>query len=165
MLSDLGIPADYGLDPYIPSYSDTDELIDVEPNIVGHTQRLAPDTAAAWRELRQAALDDDVEILLVSGFRSYDDQAALFRTKLAKGHSIDEILSVNAAPGYSQHHTGRAIDVATPGCRPLTEEFEHTRAFAWLMLNAEKFDFRMPYGHGNPYGFAFEPWHWSQLAD
>jgi LAS superfamily LD-carboxypeptidase LdcB len=58
---------------------------------------------------------------------------------------------------------GRAVDVATPGCRPLTEEFELTPAFAWLVDNAGRFGFAMPYGRNNAYGLSYEPWHWSQL--
>ena len=42
-----------------------------------------------------------------------------------------------AAPGYSEHHTGRAVDLTTPACDPLAEEFENTQAFDWLHLNAK----------------------------
>ena len=70
----------------------------------------------------------------------------------------------DAAPGFSEHHSGRAIDIATPGTRPLTVEFERSKAFAWLTANAAAFGFTMPYGRGNTFGFEFEPWHWSQLA-
>lgn len=163
MQSDLGIPLDYGLNPHIPAYEEASELVDAEPNIVGRMQRLTPQTASAWFELKQAALGAKVELLLVSGFRSIADQVALFRNKLAAGQSIDAILRVNAAPGYSQHHTGLAIDIATPGSRPLTEEFEQSPAFDWLVANAESFGFRMPYGRGNRFGFHYEPWHWSQI--
>src|SRR5690606_3455655 len=127
--------------------------------------KLAPPTARAWRQMKQDAAADGVELLLVSGFRSVSYQVELFRKKLASGLDIDSILRVNAAPGYSQHHTGKAVDIATPGSRPLTEEFEDSEAFFWLEHNAARFGFRMPYGRGNAFGFAFEPWHWSQLDD
>jgi D-alanyl-D-alanine carboxypeptidase len=71
---------------------------------------------------------------------------------------------VNAAPGYSEHHTGQAVDVASPGTRPLTAEFDSSAAFAWLQANADRFGFSMPYGRGNRFGFEYEPWHWSQIA-
>ena len=74
---------------------------------------------------------------------------------------IDEILTVNAAPGFSEHHTGNAVDIATPGSRPLTEEFEATPAFEWLSANAENYGFSMTYERDNPWGFIYEPWHWS----
>jgi len=70
-------------------------------------------------------------------------------------------LKVNTPPGYSEHHTGRAVDLATPGCPPLTEEFETTAAFAWLVRHAHRFGFTMRYPRGNRFGIAYEPWHWA----
>ena len=161
----LGIPIDYGQNPVRPAYREAQELEDVELNIVGRMQRLAPDTARAWREMKRAAAADSVELLLVSGFRSISYQTELFRKKLASGQHIDAILAVNAAPGFSEHHTGKAVDIATPGSRPLTEEFETSVAFGWLNRNAERFGFSMPYGRDSAFGFCYEPWHWSQLRD
>lgn len=163
LFADLGIPLDYGSNPLRPSYAEARALEDVGPNIVGRSQKLSPGTARAWRRMKRAAYRDDVELLLVSGFRSVRRQVELFRSKLAAGQPIEAILKVNAAPGFSQHHTGKAIDIATPGSRPLTEEFERTTAFAWLQLNAARFEFHMPYGRGNALGQSYEPWHWSQL--
>jgi len=164
LFADLGIPIDYGRHPRRPAYSEASELEDVEPNILGRMQRLAPATARAWREMKAAALVDGVELLLVSGFRSVRYQADLIRKKLAAGQDIESILKVNAAPGFSEHHTGRAVDVATPASRPLTTDFENSRAFAWLHDRASRHGFTMPYGRDNAYGFSYEPWHWSQLG-
>lgn len=161
--ADLRIPSDYGRNPRRPKFKEATELEEVEPNVVGTMQRLAPETAAAWRKMKQAAADAGVQLLLVSGFRSIGHQAEIIRRKLAAGQSIQEILAVNAAPGFSEHHTGRAADIATPGTRPLTEEFETSTAFRWLQANAATFGFRMPYGRGNRFGFVYEPWHWSQV--
>ena len=161
----LGIPTDYGLRRGLPRYDDAVDLVDVEANIVGRMQRLAPATAIAWQQMKRAAAVDGIELLIVSGYRSIDYQAKLFKRKLAAGTTIEQILEVNAPPGFSQHHTGRAIDIATRGTRPLTEEFEATRAFAWLRVHAASFEFGLPYGRGNRHGFCFEPWHWSQICD
>jgi len=163
VLSELGIPKDYGRDPFIPRYDEASELEDVGPNIVGRMQQLTPDTASDWRAMNRAAADDGIELLVVSGFRSIARQVELFRNKLESGQDIETILRVNAAPGFSQHHTGCAIDVATPGSRPLTEEFELSPAFDWLGENGARFGFRMPYGRDNVFGFCYEPWHWSQV--
>jgi D-alanyl-D-alanine carboxypeptidase len=163
LFADLGIPSDYGREPRRPRFTEAVELVEVEPNIVGVVQRLAPDTAAAWRKMKQTAALAGVQLLLVSGFRSIRQQADLIRRKLAAGQAIDAILKVNAAPGFSEHHTGLAIDIATPGTRPLTAEFDSSSAFAWLEANAATFGFRMPYTHGNRFGFEYEPWHWSQI--
>lgn len=163
--TELGIPEGYGSDPVLPSYAEPAELVEVEPNIVGRVQRLAPETARDWRAMKLAAEAAGIRLLIVSGFRSLSDQADLIRRKVASGQAIAAILSVNAAPGFSQHHTGRALDIATPGCRPLTEAFEATEAFVWLRNHAARFGFRMPYIRNNRYGILYEPWHWSQLPD
>jgi len=162
--ADLGIPSDYGSSPRRPRHAEATELEDVEANVIGAMQRLAPETAAAWRRMKQAAALAGVQLLLVSGFRSVRHQADLIRRKLAAGATIEAILAVNAAPGFSEHHTGRAVDIATPGTRPLTAEFASSPAFAWLTAHAREFGFEMPYVRGNRYGFQYEPWHWSQLA-
>jgi D-alanyl-D-alanine carboxypeptidase len=164
LFADLGIPIDYGRNPIRPGYAEAEELEDVEPNILGRMQKLAPETARAWRQMKEAALADGVELLLVSGFRSIRYQVDLIRNKLAAGHPIGEILKVNAAPGFSEHHTGRAVDIATRGTRPLTEAFETSAAFQWLTENAATYRFGMPYGRDNAFGFSYEPWHWSQLG-
>lgn len=160
ILKQLGIPADYGERTRLPRFLEPKSLVDVGPNIVGRGQRLVPEAADAWSQMKQQAKDDGVSLLLVSGFRSIEYQAELFRNKLAKGQKIDDILCVNAAPGYSQHHSGCAVDLATTGSRPLTEEFEQTDAFAWLTANAGTFNFCMPYDRSNSWGIAYEPWHW-----
>ena len=159
---DLGIPDDYASARDLPEYAQADDLVDVGPNLVGRMQRLTPQAAANWQQMVAAAAADGVRLLIVSGFRSLDYQAELIRNKINNGQNIEEILEVNAAPGYSQHHTGGAIDVATPGSRPLTDEFEDSEAFRWLTENAKDYGFSMTYSRDNRYGFVYEPWHWSQ---
>jgi D-alanyl-D-alanine carboxypeptidase len=158
---ELGIPADYGADGGPPAFEEARNLVEVGPNLVGHMQRLAPEAAEQWGAMVEAADKVGIHLLIVSGFRGIDYQAGLIRKKLAAGQDIDQILRVNAAPGHSEHHTGRAVDIATPGSRPLTEEFEATDAFRWLESRAIEFGFSMTYPRDNPWGIAFEPWHWS----
>lgn len=164
IFSELGIPKDYGENPYRPRYEEATDLVDVELNIIGRMQKLAAETARSWLAMKQAAFADEVELLIVSGFRSIDYQAELLRKKLASGQDIENILRVNAAPGFSQHHTGKAIDIASPGSRPLTTEFELSPAYQWLCSHAAGYGFRMPYERDNRFDFDYEPWHWSQLT-
>ena len=162
--TELGIPDDYGNDGVKPLFEETVDLVDVGPNLVGRMQRLTPETAASWQQMLTAARDDGIMLLIVSGYRSFEYQASLIRKKINAGQSLSEILQVNAAPGFSEHHTGRAVDVASPGSRPLTEEFESSEAFAWLRVNAAQYGFSMSYPRDNPEGFIYEPWHWAKSA-
>ena len=118
------------------------------------------DAARAWLHLRDAALRDGVVLEAISGYRSHDYQLGIFERKLARGLSIDEILAVNAAPGYSEHHGGLALDIGAPGQPPAEEGFEQTPAFAWLQEHAAGYGFRMSYPRDNPHGIVYEPWHW-----
>ncbi|MGI9257437.1 MAG: M15 family metallopeptidase, partial [Gammaproteobacteria bacterium] len=126
----------------------------------GREHLLVPDAAAAWKAAREAAESDEVTLLVISGFRSFDRQLELISAKVARGESIDEILRVMAPPGCSEHHTGRAVDVGTPGCEPLSETFELTDAYRWLDRHAQEFGFKMSYPRDNRWGFTYEPWHW-----
>jgi D-alanyl-D-alanine carboxypeptidase len=156
----LGISAEYlrdhGFVP-IPEPADHDlRVIAATPREI----RLVAPVAEAWSSLRDAALRDGIVLIPISGFRSVDYQADLFRRKLKAGKTVPEILAVNAPPGFSEHHSGRALDLATPDSPPLEEVFADTAAFKWLNLNANHFGFRMSYPRDNPQGFVFEPWHW-----
>lgn len=158
---ELGIPTGYSGERNLPLYEEASDLIDVGPNLVGRMQQLTPAAAANWQQMVEAAAGDGVRLLIVSGYRSYAYQAELIRQKITAGQTIEEILKVSAAPGYSQHHAGGAVDIATPGSRPLTEEFETSDAFKWLRNHATEYGFSMTYPRDNPYGLIFEPWHWS----
>jgi len=127
----------------------------------GREYLLTPAAAAKWREMSAAALTDGVVIQIASAFRSIDRQAEIIRAKLAEGLSLDAVLCVSAPPGYSEHHSGRAVDVTTnEGAAALEPEFENTRAFRWLSKNAGRFGFVLSYPAGNPQGYDYEPWHW-----
>jgi len=159
--TELGIPADYGKDGTRPVFEEATDLLEVGPNLVGRMQRLTPEAARQWQAMVAAADTVGIQLLIVSGYRGVDYQAGLIRKKIEAGQAIGEILRVNAAPGHSEHHTGRAVDIATPGSRPLTEEFEQTDAFRWLSSRAVEFGFSLTYPRDNPWGIAYEPWHWS----
>jgi D-alanyl-D-alanine carboxypeptidase len=121
---------------------------------------LHPGAARAWTHLRQAALRDGIVLEAISGYRSHHYQLGIFERKLGRGLRVDEILTVNAAPGYSEHHSGLALDIGTPGEPPAEESFERSPAFAWLRANAGGYGYVMSYPRDNPHGIVYEPWHW-----
>ena len=161
ILADLGIPASYGADRQMPAYAEAKDLVSVGLDIYGRERQLTPHAAGRWTELRAAADQDGVALLLVSAFRSLEYQRHIFEHKIRAGESLERILKVNTPPGYSEHHTGRAVDLTTPGSPPLAEEFETTAAFAWLVRHAHRFGFAMTYPRDNRFGIAYEPWHWA----
>lgn len=130
----------------------------------GRPMFLASIAAKYWRAMWHAARTDDIVLESISTFRSIAHQRTLVARKLARGESADQVFAVNAVPGYSEHHSGRAIDIGTPGCPALDEAFEHTPAFAWLQQHAATFGFRLSYPRDNRHGVIYEPWHWCHVG-
>jgi len=157
IMQELGVPPR----PLTGIFREATELVSVGLDIYGREQRLTTSAAAAWSAMKMATEREGETLQLVSAFRSVDYQKQIIQRKLAAGQSWEQILRVSAVPGFSEHHTGRTIDVTTPGCKPLTEEFEQTGAFHWLARHAGEFGFLMTYPRGNPFGVAYEPWHWT----
>ena len=139
---------------------EAENLVVAEIGANGRDHCLVAEAAEAWKMMQAAVLRDGATIFIVSAFRSVERQAEIVRGKLDTGITIEEILNVCAPPGYSEHHTGRAVDVSTPGTPSLEDAFDQTLAFDWLMNNANRFGFYLSYPVGNPQGYQYEPWHW-----
>lgn len=150
-------------------------------NLLGHwrypeaspdqLQAIAPDgrlklqsaAAQAYRAMAAAAAADGISLLPISGFRSIADQKYLFfEIKAERGQDTSQRAEVSAPPGYSEHHTGYAIDIgdADHPDTHLKTAFETTPAFQWLQANAAHYSFELSFPENNPQGVAYEPWHW-----
>ena len=156
----LGIPDDYIDSCPLPLCPEPDKLVATELDFYGRPQRLTPAALAAWRAMKSTAAKEGVTLFLISAYRGWDYQHDVIAGKLREGRSLESILKANAAPGFSEHHSGRAVDIGTPGCDALVEAFEKTDAFQWLEARAGEFAFIMSYPRDNPMGIGFEPWHW-----
>jgi len=115
--------------------------------------------------MQKAASADNINIFICSAFRDYIYQANLIKKKLFNGIDINNITKILAAPGFSEHHTGCAIDIISPPMKELDDTFEKTDAFNWLTQNACLYNFSMTYPRNNPSGIMFEPWHWCFRPD
>jgi D-alanyl-D-alanine carboxypeptidase len=156
----LKIPETYAKQVGLPMYEEPAELVATELDFYGREQRLTSGAFLAWRSMQERARSEGISLLMLSAYRSVDYQCQILRRKLDAGQSLEQILRVNAAPGFSEHHTGRAIDIGAPECPVLEERFEETTAFAWLQSNAKRFGFTMSYPRDNNCGISYEPWHW-----
>ena len=156
----LGIDSDYAYSRVLVAFSEASELVKIENDLDPRCLYLAPPAAKLWQKMKAAALKDEIDLQIYSGFRSYEYQRNLIAERVLNGENIESVLSYLAAPGYSEHHTGLAVDLTTSGCSAGCEEFEHTPAFKWLETHASKFQFHLSYPRNNPWGFVYEPWHW-----
>jgi zinc D-Ala-D-Ala carboxypeptidase len=160
LLIDLGISPEIVANRQLFQYEEAESLELAEVGNDNREHFLIREAATAWRQLKDSAEKDGETIIIISAFRSVSHQAEIIRDKIKGGMDIDEILSVCAPPGFSEHHTGRALDISTPGVENLSEDFENSTAFEWLDKNARKFNYFLSYPRGNPFGYKYEPWHW-----
>lgn len=146
------------------------EAIDSELKAISADRRIRLRQAAAakYKEMVAAAQRDGVSLVAISGFRSLKEQQQLFfGVKAQRNQSAAERAALSAPPGYSEHHTGYAVDIGD-GALPatnLTPNFENTRAFQWLEANAARFSFELSFPRDNTQGVSYEPWHWRFVGD
>ncbi|MEN9221920.1 MAG: D-alanyl-D-alanine carboxypeptidase family protein [Thermostichus sp. BF3_bins_97] len=144
------------------------ESLQVVGTYHGREIRLRQEAAESYRRMAEAAQAAGIRLVPISGFRSIADQEYLF-FQLAQARALrpEERAAVSAPPGYSEHHTGYAIDIGDAGFPQFDtqEGFESTPAFRWLESNAARFGFELSFPRGNPQGVSYEPWHWRFVGD
>lgn len=160
VLHSLGISPEILKDRSLLLCEEAQELLTAEIDKRGRQHLLVPAAAAAWQAMKTKASLQDVTLQIASAFRSVDRQVEIISSKLKAGISLEQILAISAPPGYSEHHTGRAVDITTPGTRALQQEFANTAAFRWLSENGNSFRYFLSYPHNNRQGYSYEPWHW-----
>lgn len=130
--------------------------------------KLRSSAAKAYREMVAAANADGIILVPLSGFRSISEQQQVyFDVKAERAQTLQQRALVSAPPGYSEHHTGYAIDVGDGNvpATNLSPDFEGTPAFKWLSQNATRFNFEMSFPKNNKQGVSYEPWHWRFVGD
>jgi D-alanyl-D-alanine carboxypeptidase len=160
----LGIPEDYAVLHHLELCEECSQPVSIGKDIFDRDQKMAAPAARAWSGMKKAAASAGIELQVVSAYRSVEYQVGIFGRKLEAGQNMTQILKVSAAPGYSEHHSGHALDISTPGYVALEETFENSPAFEWLKKSAGDFGFKMSYPRNNPHGLAYEPWHWCWVA-
>lgn len=135
------------------------------------TQYLPRNVYKAYTRLNKALKKDlQKQLLVKSGYRSPAYQVLVFLYYLAEKYAFDysQTMSIVAIPGYSEHGhpPTQAIDFITQSGVIWGDQicFNETKEYAWLLKNAEKFNFYLSYPKNNKYNVAFEPWHWRYNA-
>ncbi|MEL7226290.1 MAG: M15 family metallopeptidase [Cyanobacteria bacterium J06576_12] len=132
---------------------------------VGQYQRyesLAPDAALALMNMIYAARDQGVWIVPASAYRTIDLQRELFDNQVKRKGSSKTAAESTAPPGFSEHHTGYAVDLVDGYNKEadINQQFSTTQAFEWLTQNAGKYGYELSFPHNNAQGVNYEPWHW-----
>lgn len=109
-------------------------------------------------------------IMVNTSFRTYEDQEKMVQSKYRKyknmGHSDEKAMelaySVAAVPGYSEHHTGLAVDIVSANQEVCTND----QLWAWLAKYCQNYGFilRFPQGKEDITGISYEPWHFRYVG-
>lgn len=146
------------------SYTPTDLIA---PNVVlksaktAEAMQLRQEAATALEALNQAASKEGVELIMVSGYRSYNAQTTVYDS-MVRGFGQTQADRESARPGHSEHQTGWAVDLgaAHKECE-LEVCFADTPEGQWLATHAHTYGFVVRYADGKESitGYQYEPWH------
>lgn len=120
-----------------------------------------PEAQAALDEMTAAAALEDIELFVVSGFRSFETQTDLYNRYVARDGK-DEADKYSARPGNSEHQTGLAFDLNS-----LEQSFGETAEGKWLAANCAEYGFIIRYQKDKEdiTGYIYEPWHIRYLGE
>ena len=147
--------------------------------LVGKDINLRQEAHDAFLEMKKAAYSDGIDLKIVSSFRSFDRQKAIFERKyinytddgMQPLAAIDKIIEYSTIPGTSRHHWGTDIDVVdgyrkVEGDVLVPEKFEAGGPYEdfklWMDEHSESHGFYLVYtDQPKRRGFKYEPWHYS----
>jgi len=151
-----------------------------EIELYGEGINLRKEAHDAFIEMKKAAYQDGISIEIVSSFRSFDRQMAIFERKYLQYteddgmeplQAIDKIIEYSTIPGTSRHHWGTDVDIIdaskkTEGDVLVPSKFEEGGPFAdlkvWMDEHAQEYGFYLVYtDESKRRGFKYEPWHYS----
>lgn len=141
-------------DDYEPS-----DLKKVSDKCSKETSYLRKEAADAFEELCEGSINAGAKVLALSAYRSYKTQQDTWDDYLKKPNGLNLAYGYVAKPGYSEHQTGLAVDLAS-GSVPGTP-FGNTKDYTWTINNAYKYGFIMRYETGTEKitGYNSEFWH------
>ena len=143
---------------YIPN-----NLVEISTQYSRQGMKLVDYAKEAFEELSKNALKDNMNIIAMSSYRSYEYQVNLYNNYVEKdGKEAADTYS--ARPGFSEHQTGLAVDVYNK--KESYTNFEKTEEFKWMQNNAHKYGFilRFPKDKENETGYQYESWHYRYVG-
>ncbi len=134
----------------------------------GYQIKLRAAAAQKYKQMIADAQASNVDLMAISGFRSKEEQSQLFfEISRQRNQTAAQRAKVSAPSGYSEHHTGYAVDIGDRNAPSsiLSPSFDRTDGFRWLQQNASKYSFELSFPQNNPQGVMYEPWHWRFVGD
>lgn len=126
----------------------------------GRNEKLNNDAASSFEKMRSDAAKEGINLYALSGYRSKEEQTTLWNQQVAKQGSEEAAAKISAPPGYSEHHTGYAIDIGTSPSTDLSSSFESTPAYKWVQQNGKRYGFEQSFTGQPGQGADEEAWHY-----
>ncbi|HAS73540.1 MAG TPA: D-alanyl-D-alanine carboxypeptidase [Clostridiales bacterium UBA8960] len=126
----------------------------------GKAYKLKQNALDAFMLMVDSAKEKNLSLRIISAYRSSDFQANLYN-KYVANNGKEAADRFSARPGHSEHETGLAIDI-----NDVSQAFENTEEFKWLIENAHLYGFILRYPKGKEHltGYMYEPWHFRYLG-
>ncbi len=148
--------------PYHFAYAENKNNLVKVGNYYDRKEYLDQEAAEAFMQMKASAQQLNIKLKIISGFRTIDSQRELFHKQIQRKGGEKRAKKYSAPPGYSEHHTGYALDTGDE-TQPETDlklTFQNTEAYTWLEKNASNYGFELSFPENNFQGVSFEPWHW-----
>ncbi|MCM1364122.1 MAG: M15 family metallopeptidase [Faecalibacterium sp.] len=104
---------------------------------------------------------------IISGYRSVESQEAIYQRNV-KNHGKEYAKKFVQTPGYSEHHTGLAIDLALYYRNDGSSgDFTGEGEYSWFYENSWKYGFVRRYDEEKQdiTGIGYEPWHFRYVGE
>ena len=148
----------------LPEDYEITDLVSIDSNYKKSTYnyQLRKEAAESLYKMIDAAKEDNINLWVVSAYRSLNTQNSLFNNSV-KSDGMEHALLYSAKPGHSEHNLGLAVDLNNASSKA---HFENTKEYAWLKSNSYKYGFIERYQKGKEFitGYGFEPWHYRYLG-
>ena len=135
---------------------------------------LEAEAAAAYREMAEAAKQDEIELVLTAGYQdaaarqsAYEAAVQSYRESgCSEEEATAKAATVQPAPEASEYATGSGADILAADSMEKDTGFADTRAYEWLEAYAAEYGFilRWPQERQAATGMVFEPWHWRYVG-
>ena len=144
----------------LPDNYEIDDLVVLDNEYSNKGEKVRKVIYNDLKKMFDDAKKDNINLNVISGFRTYEKQDTLFNNSIKK-NGIDHALIYSAKPGYSEHQLGLAIDINS-----VEENFKNTNEYKWLKNNSYKYGFIERYPKDKEFitGHGYEPWHYRYLG-
>lgn len=148
----------YLTEDYVP-----ENLEEINTTYARSGMQLVREAKEAFETLAENAKEDNMTIIAMSSYRSYDYQVDLYN-RYVETDGKEAADTYSARAGFSEHQTGLAVDIYN-GDLPYTS-FEETEEFEWMQENAYKYGFilRFPEDKTDITGYEYESWHYRYVG-